>query len=327
MAQSNDYPFAGPAMRYQQWYSGAEWMNHLGEPMRVLEVAFKAGATGGQVAGKTVELEISIAHGPPVAPVGFFDGNLVRDRAVVFPRQEVLLGAGTPGTFPLVCPFTQPFIWDGESSVVLDILIFPNRLPQNQPFNFVFDATATSPGKVWRLFTVNNPNATDADFLQNGWGLVSRFTVRPGINLPLPGGTGCPGSGGFIPQATSTLASPGATWTHTLTGAASQRPAFWVLGFDTTMSQTLNEALPLELLFIGATGCFLRVDPVFPLSSVTVGGGPGAGSTSVAVQLPPVTPIIGLHAYSQWLVSDPGAPNGVGSVTGGLWHIVAPHGG
>ena len=42
VVRANNYPFAGPLMRYQQWYSGAEWRNALTEPMRVLEVAFKA---------------------------------------------------------------------------------------------------------------------------------------------------------------------------------------------------------------------------------------------------------------------------------------------
>lgn len=326
VVRANNYPFAGPSMRYQQWYSGAEWRSVLTEPMRVLEVAFKAGSPGGQPAGQIVELEITMAHGPAGGPSSFFDANLARDTTVVFPRQTVTLGAGTPGSFPLVFPFVEPFSWDGESSVVLDIRIFSNG-NQNQPFNFDFDSTETSPGKVWRLFTVNNPNASDAAILQNGWGLMTRFTVRPGATLPLPGGIGCPGSGGFIPQATSTIPFPSSNWTHTLTNAASQRQAFWIFGSSTTMWQDLGVSLPHELLEVGAAGCFLRVEPLVPLGSGTIGGGPGAGTASISIQLPPVTGIIGLHVFTQWLVLDAGAPNGVGSATGGLWHIVGPIGG
>jgi hypothetical protein len=333
VARSNGFPFAGSPMRYQQWYSGAEWRNALqGEPMRVLEVAFKAGGGGTQQAGQVVELEITMAHGPSFGPLGFFDANLARDKTVVVPRRTVPLGADTtPGTFPLVLPFAEPWVWDGESSVVLDVRIFSNG-NQNQPFNFSFDSTETSVGRVQRLFTVGNPFATDAATIQDGWGLMTRFTVRPGVSVDLPGGVGCPGAGGFVPQATSTVAFPPTnpafqTWDHTLTAAASQRPAVLIIGLDKTMWVEAGLSLPHELLEIGAKGCFLLVDPLVSFGAVTTGGGAGAGTASISIELPPSEDIIGFQLYSQWLVSDPGAPNSVGSATSGLWHIVGPFGG
>ena len=117
------------------------------------------------------------------------------------------------------------------------------------------------------------------------------------------------------------------TWDHTLTNAASQRPAILVIGLDKTMWAAAGLSLPHELLEIGADGCFLLVDPLVTFGAMTIGGGPGAGTASVSVDLPPSEDIIGIQLYSQWLVSDPGAPNSVGSVTAGLWHIVGPLGG
>ena len=263
--------------------------------------------------------------------MGFFDGNLVKDKTVVFRRKSVVLGAGTPGSFPLVLPFNQPWVWDGDSAVVLDFRIFGNG-NQNQPFSRDFDSTATSLGRVQRLFTVGDPSAQDAATVQDGWGLMTRFTVRAGVSVALPGGVGCPGAGGFVPQATSTVAFPPSnpalqTWDHTLTNAASQRPAVLIIGLDKDMWAAAGLSLPHELVEVGATGCFLLVEPLVQIPSVTIGGGPGAGSAFLALELPPTVDIIGLQVYSQWLVSDPDAPNGVGAATSGLWHIVGPVGG
>ena len=38
IATTNNYPFAGPIMRYQQWYAPSEWISQAKHPVRVKEV-------------------------------------------------------------------------------------------------------------------------------------------------------------------------------------------------------------------------------------------------------------------------------------------------
>jgi hypothetical protein len=80
--------------------------------------------------------------------------------------------------------------------------------------------------------------------------------------------------------------------------------------------------LPLDLgPLIGASGCFLLADP-FATTFATTVGGPGAGLGSITVQMPAFNGYVGASIFSQWLVADPGASNGVLSATGGIWSIV-----
>ena len=60
---------------------------------------------------------------------------------------------------------------------------------------------------------------------------------------------------------------------------------------------------------------------------ITVGGGAGGGIATLPLQLPAVTGYIGQSFYTQWVVLDPLALNGLLSVTAGLHSIVAPLGG
>lgn len=330
--QNNNLPFAGGVIRYQQWHSPQEMVMAVAEPRRVLQVDFLAGPSGLQTV-TTVDVEITMAHGPASSPSGIFDSNLQRDRTVVFPRSVVSLRTGTPanvatmtpGGVVISFPFANVFTWDGQSSVVLDIRVFGNGRG-NSPFNFDFQSTANSLGKIARLWSVGNASAPNASMVQLGWGLFTRFTLRPGTMLPY--GNGCPGAGGFVPAATAApLAQPGVVWTHTVSNAASQRLALLVLGDSRTMWGAQPLPLDLGTTFVGATGCDLLANPVHTLITTTVGGGPGGGIGTVSISIPPITTFVGLSVYTQWLVDDPLSRSGVLSATGGLWHVVAPAGG
>ena len=71
----------------------------------------------------------------------------------------------------------------------------------------------------------------------------------------------------------------------------------------------------------------LLTNPVNAIARQTVGGGPGAGVATLPIQLPATTGYVGWSLYTQWVVFDPLAMNGVLAVTPGLWTIVAPVGG
>jgi hypothetical protein len=319
---SNNYPFAGPKMRYQLWYSAAEWRARLRDAVRVCGIQFKAGSPGGQT-GKQIDVEVTMANSSPVQAVGSFDQNLVSARTVVVPRTRVQLATATPGSYPVRFTFSREFLWDGVSGVAVDIRIFDNG-NLNQPYQYDLEATVSSGTRITRLFTVDDPNSTTAAVIRPGEGLTTRFLYSTAITVPF--GQGCPGAGGFVPVAGTSggWPIPGNTaWTPTLTNAPSQRAATFAIGASNTMwAGTIP--LPHELVEIRAFGCFLLVDPVATAGTMTVGGGPGAGQTSFNLPIPPITTINGVSFYSQWLVLDPGATNGVLTASQGLKHVVGP---
>jgi hypothetical protein len=317
---TNNYPFAGGIIRYQQWYSAAEWLATTGpqHPVRVNEVAFRAAAPGGQ-AGAQVEFELSIANGPAFGPSTLFSSNLVSGKVTV-PRGFRTLGTATPGTFPMVVPLPADFVWDGQSAVVVEVRIWSNGRG-NQPFAFDFEAAGGVPNSIARLFTANNPDAPNATVIQQGFGLRTRFQFQEGTTVPF--GTGCPGAGNFVPEATTAggLPLPGnSSWTHVVDRAASQRNATLLIGDSKTAWGAIP--LPVDLGLIGATNCSLLVSVLVTASTMTVGGGPGAGRATIGMPIPPIPTLFGQPIYTQWIVLDPLGPNGLLSNTNGLWSII-----
>ena len=52
-------------------------------------------------------------------------------------------------------------------------------------------------GQTSRVYAVNNPGAPSG-FVQQGWGMITRFTARPGVMLDF--GAGCPCEGNIVPE-------------------------------------------------------------------------------------------------------------------------------
>ena len=79
--------------------------------------------------------------------------------------------------------------------------------------------------------------------------------------------------------------------------------------------------LPFDLgVAFGAIGCELLVGP---LASVSVVSGPGVAGTANArapFPIPPLSSIVGVQLFSQWIVLDANSPNGLFSTSQGLWH-------
>ncbi len=153
--------------------------------------------------------------------------------------------------------------------------------------------------------------------MQVGFGLTTRFRFNEAIAYPF--GQGCAGQGGFVPEASTSggLPIPGnAIWQHDLSNAASQRPAlFWTGLSDTTWG---SNALPFDLAAIGAPGCLVLAEPFAFAATTTIGGGAGAGTASFVFPVPSRTDFLGTPIYSQWLVLDPNAANGVLAVSNGV---------
>lgn len=317
---NTNVPFAVGRMRYQQWYSAAQWQARSARPIRVNAMQFRAGSSGLGVAGRQVEIEVTMANGP-TTPSSAFESNLVSGRVIVFPRNRITLPAPTPGTWPVTIPFTNEFVWNGTSSVVVDIRVWDNGNNGNSwTYDMEYDGSSSS--AMFRLWAVNNPTATTAGFMGQGQGLTTRFFYNSALSISY--GTGCAGEGGFVPLASTEggLPVPGnGAWTQVLSRAPSQRQALFYMGFSSTLWN--GQPLPFDLGILGAAGCSVLAEVVAGVTLTTVGGGPGAGIARLPFPMPSTTSWVGIEVFSQWIVIDPGSPSGVLCVSNGLWHITA----
>ena len=319
--QNNSYPFAGPSMRYQQWFSALEWQLQSAKPIRVTGMWFFAGPGRTGVGGRVADVEVTMANARPSTYSGTFDNNFVSGRTTVLPRQLITLQAPASNPFPIRLQFRNEFVWDGSSGVVVDIKVFDNG-NGNQPYLYDLEYAPFTLGRTTRLFTINNPIARTAATTSANTGLAIRFLFDEALAWPF--GSGCTGEGGRVPAHTvdGGLPIPGNSgYQMLLTGAAVQRTGVFLIGASDT--QWNGTPLPFDLAPFGGVGCSLLVDLVATATVPTVGGGPGTGIARLPFPLPGQSSYVGASFYSQWIVLDPGASNGVLAVSNGMRHIVA----
>ena len=319
-----DKPFPSGPSRYQQWYSATSMQGVILEPMRFEKVEFFAGPPLATQAA-LIDCELWLGHGLSFGVTSTFANNFASPPVQVKTRANVALSAAPQGQVCITLPFTTQFTWDRVRPLLLEIRIYGNSL-SSQPFLYNFNGTTQGVGSTMRVFAGAAQGGAGAvsGTVQQNWGMISRFTARPGMNLAF--GAGCAGEGNITPVGVvQNLAWPGITWTHQITNAPSQRPAVWVIG------DTRDAPFPVDLgqLLFGLppNGCMLRMNPVNAIGLVTVGGGGGGGFASLGVPLPATTNYVGASLFTQWVVFDPLSPNGVLAVTAANWAIVAPVGG
>ena len=318
-----DRPFGGGVGRYQQWYSPNPTLaGSITEPMRLTQVEFLCGSNNGQAPQPvTVDCEVFIGHGKFSGVFGFFDSNWDEAPAQVFGPASLSLTVGPQGAVACTIPFSSPFTWDRFRPVLLEIRITGNS-QNNQSFFFNNAGTTQLIGQTSRVYNSNSAGAVSGA-VQQGWGMVTRFTARPGVMLEF--GAGCPCQGNIVPQnSADQIASPGITWVNRLTSAPSQRTAFWVFGDDAQAPYPID-LTPLFGLPPGT--CRLFMDPVTVMGATTVGGGAGTGQAQVSILTPGSTGYVGASVYTQWVVFDPLSINSFLCATPALWTIVAPIGG
>jgi hypothetical protein len=160
---------------------------------------------------------------------------------------------------------------------------------------------------------IGNPNASAGGL--SGAGSVSLLS----IGIP-PGsstfGTGCNASGGaFIPAISVLGGPPLASTGNPATGFLAMRvrggtAAAFILG--ATNAQWMGVPLPISLAPLMLPGCSLAVsaDVFFYATTTGTVGSAGDGVSYVAIPVPMNPALVGMHAYGQWYVVDPG-PNAV----------------
>lgn len=311
----DNLPLASSPVRYQQWYSSAEFLVTAGLPARINGMAFLAGNV--LQPGGTVDIEIRMAHLPfGQLPSATFDSNLRVDNTLVVPRAVVtLVRQPPPGTRVFTFNFTREFTWDGSSGVVIDVKVFGNG-NNNQSYLYPCRTTVSSPGKTMRLFAPGNPaSLVRATLSQNGVGLVTEFDYLFGLTVPY--GDGCPGANAAVPVAGTSGGAPippNPVWTQTLNNAAPLTPVVMTMGTSRWLFGTVP--LPFDLGLFGFNGCFLLAEPLvfFPTSTSAAGVG------SVPIPIPGVR-LRPRSLFVQWFVLDTQAPNGSLAASQGLWHV------
>ncbi|MCC6782266.1 MAG: hypothetical protein IT457_05455 [Planctomycetes bacterium] len=121
-------------------------------------------------------------------------------------------------------------------------------------------------------------------------------------------GAGCIGSNGVVPLHTITWPGgqqgpqQGTVTVYRLANARPNAPAALNLGFSNTSWGAF--ALPLNLNFIGVTGCTLYHDIVSTESLGTT----AFGTSQIGFTWPVNPAAIGLPLYTSWVIIDPGTP-------------------
>ncbi|MCA8957689.1 MAG: hypothetical protein KDC87_16560 [Planctomycetes bacterium] len=112
-------------------------------------------------------------------------------------------------------------------------------------------------------------------------------------------GSGCAGTAG-TPTLSGTLPWLGETLTVTVQNLPAGKPTFLYLSLSNTSWGSIP--LPLDLSFLGAPGCNLRVAPLFqfPIGNTN-------GTATWVVPLPTTTSLAGLPFYNQAYAADPTA--------------------
>jgi hypothetical protein len=316
-----DRPFPGGIGRYQQWFSALSLQNGgITEPLRITQLEFFAGLSPTSQAA-LIDCEILLGHGKFSGVVGTFDSNWDSPPVIVRPRTNINLVPGPSGSVCISVPLPNRFTWDAFRPVLMEIRVHGNSLG-NASFGFNFRGTTTSVGTTSRIYAGTSVGATNGT-VQQGVGMLTRFTTRPGAIVDY--GTGCAGEAGFVPRGeVLDMPSPGMVWNHRVAAAASQRVAIWTIG-DTNTSPLQWDLT--QILGLPPSGCLLRNNVVNTFTTTTVGGGAGGGIATLTLQLPATGGFVGLSLFTQWVVFDPLAANGVLSITNGTWSIVAPIGG
>jgi len=308
----NILPFAAQTGRYAQWYAASWFTRTIKQPVRIRGIQFMCDSGTHQ---GTATLNLQVAMGNTNFLSGAFPTS--QQLTTVFPRNNVTLGAVSPGAWTLTVNFTKDFVWDGKSGIVVDVRQWSNGSNSTLKYNFRYNSLSRN--LLQRVWASGKPNATTGDW-KDGLGLYTRFMYQEGGSYPL--GQGCAGAGNVVPVAsTNRVPLPGDTqWTQLLTNTSGRQPAFFVIGLSQTMWNTTP--LPLDMAPFGWLGCTLYTDPLVLVGVTTIGGGAGSGTASLVTPIPGIGSLAGLQFYTQWLVFDPASANRVVSFSNALWNIV-----
>jgi hypothetical protein len=310
-SSTNSIPFGEKTIRYQQWYSGAQLGGITKAPVRIVALQFVAPVPTGLV----LDIEVTMANASNRLS-GSFQNNFLRNKVVTVPRTS-LTPSGAGGVLEI--PFSADFVYDGVSDVVVELRIFDNGLGR---FTHTAKSTVSRASNTYRQYFIGNANATNSNSAgaTHHYGLVTRFSYQEGGTYEY--GTACTGGNGFAPiGSVNEVPLPGLpSYTQHLTKTSPGFPCIFLMGVSNTVYG--SGSLPLPLSFIGVPGCSIQAAPHLQVYLTTGGGSVGTGTARLSTPIPAIGTLAGFRVYSQWIIFDHRASNGVLSTTKGLMHVV-----
>jgi hypothetical protein len=219
----------------------------------------------------------------------------------------------------LEIPFSNDFVYDGVSNVVVELRIFDNGLGK---FAHTAKSTVSRASNTYRNYFIGNANASTSNSsgATHHYGLVTRFLYQEGGAYDY--GTACAGGNGFVPiGSVNEIPWAGlASYTQHLTKTSPGFPCVFLMGVSNTVFG--SGSLPLPLSFIGVPGCSIQAAPHLQVYLTTGGGSIGTGTARLSTPIPAIGTLAGFRVYSQWIIFDRRSSNGVLSTTKGLMHVV-----
>jgi hypothetical protein len=278
---ANAFPFNTTDMRYQALIRATE----LNSTPALITGFALAPASSGTLEYGPVTMKMAHLASPTLSTT--FDTNLAAG-AVTTMDVPSFVWPVTANTW-MEIDLQTPFFYNGVDNLVVEFLVTARvtgaamrRDATNQRVylgGYTGQLTGTDGGNTAFKMRVITGDASLATF---GRGCVGSNTLRPTASF----------------SGTSQL---GQTLNHDLTNALPNAPCIAAFGF------TSAPPFPIDLSFLGFTGCRAYIDAVITLGAVA----DGAGAATVPIVIPAAPSLVGFLFYSQWIAIDGGAAGGL----------------
>lgn len=278
---ANAFPFNTTDMRYQALIRAVELNN---TPALITGFGL-APSTSGTLAYGHVTMKMAHLASPTLSTT--FDTNLAAGAVTTMDAPNFVWPVTANAWMDV--DLQTPFLYNGVDNLVVEFLV-----------------TARVTGAAMRRDATNQRvylgSYTGQLVGTDGGNTAFKMRVITGDATVATFGRGCPGSNALIPTLSfSGTSQLGQTLNHNLANALAFTPCLAAFGFSSA------PPFPIDLTFLGFTGCQAYTNPVVMLG--TLSDGLGAASIGVSIPLDPA--LVGFLLYSQWIAIDGLAAGGL----------------
>lgn len=245
----------------------------------------------GQATYDTFQLRAGIS--PSNTLTNVWDTNLPDQRVQRDLGNVSLQGGGTtssPTNQWVEFELDYPFYYQPGQSIVVD-------LTTHVATSGIICGTTVGTG-IARAYSSDYLGAPVASTVQTTGGLVFRMRFQPPTLVPF--GAGCPGTGNFVPQLSSSGQSALGSTNYQLQVTQALPGAFggFLLGFS--RNQFVGGSLPYSF----GAGCDQWTSAETVVGTIPTGGGLGTGSASMPFTVPNWPSLLGTVLYAQFAQLD-----------------------
>ncbi|HET9384858.1 MAG TPA: hypothetical protein VFO67_06900, partial [Gemmatimonadales bacterium] len=278
---ANAFPFNTTNMRYQALIRATE----LGSTPVLIRGFSLAPSTSGTLEYGPVTMKMAHLASPTLSTT--FDTNLAAG-AVTTMDVPAFVWPVTANTW-MDIDLQTPFVYNGVDNVVVEFLV------TNRVTGAAMRRDATNQ-RVYLGSYTGQLTGTDG-------GLTAfKMRVITGDASTATFGRGCPGSTQLTPTVSFTGTSQiGQNLGHNVNNLLPTALCIAAFGF------TSAPPFPIDLTFIGLTGCKAYIDFVVTFATIA----DPAGTATVGIAIPADPALVGFLLYSQWIALDGGAAGGL----------------